>query len=98
MANIRVLSSGKWQVQFRHRGLRADQSLFERRRGLLHRLGRHRPSDELVEQLRRDLGQYRRLHGRIGFLLSTHGWAPDDALQLCFCTRLKNTESREYKS
>jgi len=45
-----------------------DQRLLEGRRRLLHRLGAHRSLDELVEQLRRDLGQHRRLRGRVGFL------------------------------
>jgi len=31
-------------------------------------------------------------------LMSTVKKAPDDAPQLCFCTRLNTTESREYKS
>jgi hypothetical protein len=50
-----------------------DQRLLEGRRGLLHRLGAHRPFDKLVEQLRRDLGQHRRLRGRIGFLHLPYG-------------------------
>ena len=45
-----------------------DQSLLESPRGVFDGLRRHRTFDQLVKQLGRDLGQHRRLRGRVGFL------------------------------
>jgi leucyl aminopeptidase len=50
-----------------------DQGLLECSRGVFDRLCGHRTLDQLVKELRRDLGQHRRLRGSVG-LLDLPGW------------------------